>query len=167
MWDANSKLHGVLNTILSGIRVVKAFVRAAHEVQRFGVANDRLIARIDEGEFLAVMGPSGCGKSTLLHLLGLMTPPDAGTVAFDGAAAPSSAWGRTAIRRDRIGFIFQRFNLIGVLSYARLGRSQLPLGYDRRFSQDSFGLFVACRPERMAEARAILSRARAEEIREV
>ncbi|MCY2925653.1 MAG: ABC transporter ATP-binding protein [Planctomycetota bacterium] len=69
-----------------------------------------------KGEFLAVMGPSGCGKSTLLHLLGLMTPPDAGTVAFDGAAAPSSAWGRTAIRRDRIGFIFQRFNLIGVLS---------------------------------------------------
>jgi putative ABC transport system ATP-binding protein len=69
-----------------------------------------------KGEFLAVMGPSGCGKSTLLHLLGLMTTPDAGTVAFDGVVAPASPWGRTGIRRDRIGFLFQRFNLIGVLS---------------------------------------------------
>ena len=70
------------------------------------------------GEFLAVMGPSGCGKSTLLHVLGLMTAPDAGTVAFDGVSAPRSPGGRTAVRRDRIGFVFQRFNLIGVLSAA-------------------------------------------------
>ncbi|MCY2931904.1 MAG: ABC transporter ATP-binding protein [Planctomycetota bacterium] len=71
---------------------------------------------VNKGEFLAVMGPSGCGKSTLLHVLGLMTAPDAGSVCFDGVAAPARAGGRTAIRRDRIGFVFQRFNLIGVLS---------------------------------------------------
>jgi molybdopterin-containing oxidoreductase family membrane subunit len=58
-------------------------------------------------------------------------------------------------------------NLIGVLLYARLGRSPLPRAYDRRFAQDRFGLFVACGPEQMASARAILSTAQAEEIREV
>lgn len=58
-------------------------------------------------------------------------------------------------------------NLIGVVSYARLGRSRLPRAYDRRFSQDRFGLFVACGPERTAAARAILSAAQGEEIREV
>lgn len=73
---------------------------------------------VHKGEFLAVMGPSGCGKSTLLHVLGLMTAPDAGGLAFDGVPAPAGARGRTAIRRDRIGFVFQRFNLIGVLSAA-------------------------------------------------
>ena len=58
-------------------------------------------------------------------------------------------------------------NLIGVVSYARLGRSSLPRAYDQRFAQDRFGLFVACGPERAAAARAILSTAQAEEIREV
>jgi putative ABC transport system ATP-binding protein len=64
------------------------------------------------------MGPSGCGKSTLLHVLGLMTPPEAGVVMFDSRPVSLDAAGRTAIRRDRIGFVFQRFNLIGVLSAA-------------------------------------------------
>ena len=76
------------------------------------------------GEFLAVMGPSGCGKSTLLHVLGAMTPPDAaprgpgrlGTVCIDGHIVPDDEAGRTAVRRDKIGFVFQRFNLLGVLS---------------------------------------------------
>jgi molybdopterin-containing oxidoreductase family membrane subunit len=58
-------------------------------------------------------------------------------------------------------------NLIGVLSYARLGRSKLPRAYDRRFAQDRFGLFVACGPERTALARATLSGAQAEELREI
>jgi len=73
---------------------------------------------VRRGEFLAVMGPSGCGKSTLLHVLGLMTPPEAGVVMFDSRPVSLDAAGRTAIRRDRIGFVFQRFNLIGVLSAA-------------------------------------------------
>ncbi len=79
---------------------------------------------VRRGEFLAVMGPSGCGKSTLLHVLGLMTRPDDGLVSIDGetaadaradsAAVPESHKAR--IRRKKIGFVFQRFNLISVLS---------------------------------------------------
>ena len=73
--------------------------------------------RLRRGEFLAVMGPSGCGKSTLLHVLGLMAAPDAGDVLLEGrevAGLPEAA--RARIRRERIGFVFQRFNLLGVLS---------------------------------------------------
>ena len=73
---------------------------------------------VRRGEFLAVMGPSGCGKSTLLHVLGLITPPDAGTVMLDGRPAGSGRNTRTALRRTHIGFVFQRFNLLGVLSAA-------------------------------------------------
>jgi ABC-type lipoprotein export system ATPase subunit len=68
------------------------------------------------GEFLAVMGPSGCGKSTLLHILGLMARPDAGTVAFGGKVVGDGDTERNVVRREQIGFIFQRFNLLGVLS---------------------------------------------------
>jgi putative ABC transport system ATP-binding protein len=72
---------------------------------------------VDRGEFLAVMGPSGCGKSTLLHVLGLMTAADGGSVRVDGQdIAPLSSAARNRIRRRTIGFVFQRFNLLGVLS---------------------------------------------------
>ncbi|MFB3893848.1 MAG: ABC transporter ATP-binding protein [Phycisphaerae bacterium] len=80
---------------------------------------------VRRGEFLAVMGPSGCGKSTLLHVLGLMTEPDRdeagglmGVVAIEGAEVHDSAAARNALRRSKIGFVFQRFNLISVLSAA-------------------------------------------------
>ena len=72
---------------------------------------------VRRGEFLAVMGPSGCGKSTLLGVLGLITPPDEGTVTINGLAITDGEAARTTLRR-RIGFIFQRFNLLGVLSAA-------------------------------------------------
>ncbi len=73
--------------------------------------------RVRRGEFLAVMGPSGCGKSTLLHVLGLMTPPQEGQVLLDGREATGLSPSRQArIRREKIGFVFQRFNLISVLS---------------------------------------------------
>ena len=71
---------------------------------------------VRRGEFVAVMGPSGCGKSTLLHVLGLMTPLDEGTIELDGTAAGGSAGVRRRLRRRCIGFVFQRFNLISVLS---------------------------------------------------
>lgn len=74
--------------------------------------------RVGRGEFLAVMGPSGSGKSTLLHLLGLMTPPDAGQIEIDGQLVNHSEAARSEIRRKHIGFVFQRFNLLGVLSAA-------------------------------------------------
>lgn len=71
------------------------------------------------GEFVAVVGPSGCGKSTLLHLCGGMDRPTAGTVAVDGVdLAGLDDEGLTALRRDRVGFVFQFFNLLPTLTLA-------------------------------------------------
>lgn len=72
---------------------------------------------VQEGEFLAVMGPSGCGKSTMLHLMGGLLTPTKGRVIVDGedlTAATDSK--RTDIRRRKIGFVFQRFNLFPTLT---------------------------------------------------
>jgi len=69
------------------------------------------------GEFVAIMGPSGCGKSTLLHILGGLLKPSSGRVLVDGEdlAAMSDA-ARTDMRRRKIGFVFQRFNLFPTLT---------------------------------------------------
>jgi putative ABC transport system ATP-binding protein len=73
--------------------------------------------RVSPGEFLVVMGPSGSGKSTLLHLVGALDRPSAGEVIIEGRNLSACAQRElTAIRRDRIGFVFQRFNLLGSLS---------------------------------------------------
>ena len=72
---------------------------------------------VQEGEFLAVMGPSGCGKSTMLHLMGGLLTPTNGRIIIDGedlTAASDSR--RTDIRRRKIGFVFQRFNLFPTLT---------------------------------------------------
>jgi putative ABC transport system ATP-binding protein len=73
---------------------------------------------IRRGEFVAVMGPSGCGKSTLLHILGLMqTANNAEELMLEGVDTMSlNQSQRTAVRRERIGFVFQRFNLLDILS---------------------------------------------------
>jgi putative ABC transport system ATP-binding protein len=72
---------------------------------------------VPEGEFIAIMGPSGCGKSTLLNILGGMLQPTAGKVVIGGEdlAAMSDA-ARTDLRRRKIGFVFQRFNLFPTLT---------------------------------------------------
>lgn len=72
---------------------------------------------IEAGEFLAIAGPSGSGKSTMLNLIGGLDTPTAGSVHVDGRelSAMDNA-GRAALRRDRIGFVFQAYNLIPVLS---------------------------------------------------
>jgi putative ABC transport system ATP-binding protein len=72
---------------------------------------------VNEGEFVAIMGPSGCGKSTLLHLLGGLLSPTSGNILIDGEdLAKVSDARRTDIRRRKIGFVFQRFNLFPTLS---------------------------------------------------
>ena len=74
---------------------------------------------VQEGEFVAIMGPSGCGKSTMLHLLGGLLTPTSGQIMIDGedlTAASDAA--RTDIRRRKIGFVFQRFNLFPTLTAA-------------------------------------------------
>jgi putative ABC transport system ATP-binding protein len=72
---------------------------------------------IEDGEFLAIMGPSGSGKSTLLNLLGALDKPTSGTIHFDGinlARVDESVLYQ--LRRKKVGFVFQSFNLIPTLS---------------------------------------------------
>jgi len=72
---------------------------------------------IEEGEFVAIMGPSGCGKSTLLHLMGGLLSPSSGLIEIDGEdLSQVSDAKRTDIRRRKIGFVFQRFNLFPTLT---------------------------------------------------
>jgi len=72
---------------------------------------------IEEGEFVAIMGPSGCGKSTLLHLMGGLLSPTSGSIIIDGEdLSKVSDATRTDIRRRKIGFVFQRFNLFPTLT---------------------------------------------------
>jgi putative ABC transport system ATP-binding protein len=69
------------------------------------------------GEFVSIVGPSGCGKSTLLHLLGGLARPSAGQIFVDGVEISGVGDAeRTQIRRDKIGFVFQRFNLLPTLT---------------------------------------------------
>jgi putative ABC transport system ATP-binding protein len=83
---------------------------------------------IREGEFLSIAGPSGCGKTTLLSILGLLDSPSSGSYTIAGTAVHQlGAAARARIRRERIGFIFQSFNLIGDLSVQE--NVELPLGY--------------------------------------
>ena len=72
---------------------------------------------VPPGEFLSIMGPSGCGKSTLLHVIGGLASPTRGKVLLDGndLSALSDAE-RTRLRRHKVGFVFQRFNLLPTLS---------------------------------------------------
>jgi len=75
--------------------------------------------RIAAGEFVAIMGPSGSGKSTLLHLFGALDTPTTGRALFQGQDLQSMTdRQRSLLRRERIGFVFQSFNLIPTLSAA-------------------------------------------------
>ena len=72
---------------------------------------------VKAGEFLAVVGPSGSGKSTMFHILGGLTPPTAGTVIIHGKnLTKMSESQRTSLRRDEVGFVFQKYNLLPTLS---------------------------------------------------
>lgn len=93
--------------------ICKAF--RTDEVQTNALGNISL--EIHKGEYVAITGPSGCGKSTLLSLLGLLDVADAGEYWLDDVNVAGLSEARlTALRRGRIGFIFQNFNLIEELS---------------------------------------------------
>ena len=73
--------------------------------------------RAEDGEFVSLVGPSGCGKSTLLHVIGGLTPPTSGRVIVDGMDLGQLTEARcTEMRKQKIGFVFQRFNLLPTLT---------------------------------------------------
>lgn len=77
------------------------------------LAVDRVSFSVSEGEFVLLCGPSGSGKSTLLTIMGCLLRPDSGCLEIDGTSvAQLSESERTRIRRHKIGFVFQRFNLV-------------------------------------------------------
>ena len=91
-------------------------------------ALDAVSFEIADGEFVAIMGPSGCGKSTLLNILGLLDNPTSGSYRLLGTeVAPLREKERTRLRKGKIGFVFQSFNLIDELNvYENI---ELPLRY--------------------------------------
>lgn len=97
------------------------------------VALDRVNVSVNAGELVAVMGPSGCGKSTLLHLLGGLDRPTEGSVMMDGKSLSRLSDNALAqLRRRKIGFIFQFFNLIPILD--AVDNAALPLLLDGKNS---------------------------------
>ncbi|MDY3562553.1 ABC transporter ATP-binding protein [Gemmata sp. JC673] len=75
--------------------------------------------RVNSGEFVTIMGPSGSGKSTLMHLMGALDTPSGGRAVFHGQDLQTmSDRQRSLLRRDRIGFVFQAFNLLPTLTAA-------------------------------------------------
>ncbi len=105
------------------------------------LALDEATLTIERGEFVAIMGPSGSGKSTLMNVIGLLDRPSHGTFMLDGRAVSKLRANQAAkVRRDKIGFIFQSFNLLPRLSV--LENVALPLAYkgmslSRRLKQAS------------------------------
>lgn len=96
-------------------------VRNLHKTYRTGKVLVRALRGLDfdlpEGEFASIVGPSGCGKSTLLYILGGMLEASGGSVSVDGFDVTSAGESElTAYRRNNIGFVFQKFNLISSLN---------------------------------------------------
>ena len=92
------------------------------------VALNHVNLEVKEGEFVAIMGPSGCGKSTLLNILGLLDNPTEGSYRLLGEeVAGLKEKERTGVRKGKLGFVFQSFNLIDELNVFE--NVELPLTY--------------------------------------
>jgi putative ABC transport system ATP-binding protein len=103
------------NTVLEAEDLVKDYNTRSVRTR----ALDSVSAAIEEGEFSALAGPSGSGKTTLLNLLGTLDAPTSGTVRVDGAdVATLSEADRSELRLRKLGFVFQAYNLIPVLTAA-------------------------------------------------
>jgi putative ABC transport system ATP-binding protein len=121
-----------------GTMIALESVTKQFDGKRRVVALDRVTLAIDAGDMVSIIGPSGSGKSTLLNLMGALDRPTSGTVSVDGAALVELSDDELAkVRRDKIGFIFQFFNLLPTLTC--LENVGLPLhlrGWPRRKVDD-------------------------------
>ncbi len=103
-------------------------------VKRYRVGEQQIVAldgidlNIEQGEFAAIIGPSGSGKSTLMHLLGCLDTPSSGSMHIDGVdVSRASANFLSDMRNQKIGFVFQSFNLLG--KFDVLQNVELPMIY--------------------------------------
>ncbi len=116
-------VHAVIET-----RALSKIYAAGSEAEVVALKDVNL--KIEHGEFVAIMGPSGSGKSTLMNLIGCLDTPTSGMYLCDGVdVATLDAEERAALRRDKIGFIFQGFNLLSRMS--ALDNVAMPLSYAR------------------------------------
>jgi putative ABC transport system ATP-binding protein len=156
--------------LLDAVDVVKSF--RADGLERPVVRG--LSVTVEHGAWLAVMGPSGCGKSTMLHLLGGLDVPDSGSITIAGREITTlSAGERAVLRRQRVGYVFQQYNLLPHLDVvANVELPQRLAGANRRTARrrsldllESLGLGDRCRDlpgklsggeqQRVAIARAV------------
>jgi putative ABC transport system ATP-binding protein len=111
-------------SLLKLVNVSKTYLPDSHAVEALKKTN----LEIRKGDFLAIMGPSGSGKSTLMHLIGLLDVPTTGKVILEGKDISGFSETELAkIRNQKIGFVFQTFNLIPRVSV--LNNVELPLFY--------------------------------------
>ena len=171
-----------MSVITSSPDISTATAARAEGLSKFYGSGDAAVAALDnvsvglaEGQFTAIMGPSGSGKSTLLHMLAGLDRPTSGKV-FLGDTEITSLGDKalTLLRRDRIGFIFQSFNLLPTMNAAEnivlpmriAGRKPDPVGVEQIVSTVGLTGRLSHRPselsggqqQRVAAARALASR---------
>ena len=117
-----------------------ATIRGLHKAYVMGDetvhALDGVDLNFDRGEYIAILGPSGSGKSTLMHILGFMDTPTKGSILFEGEEVSNLSPDRRAwYRSNRVGFVFQSFNLLPRLSV--LENIALPLLYREDYTEDA------------------------------
>src|ERR1700722_5107221 len=112
--------RSLLQELIATLPVVVSDARKTYPAADAPVrALDGVSLEVNRGEMVALVGPSGCGKSTLLNLVGCVDLPTSGHVTIDGASTSRLADAAlTRLRRDRVGTIFQFFNLLPALTVA-------------------------------------------------
>src|SRR5438093_8837400 len=116
-------------SMMEAVEATKIYQQGQRRVQALAGVS----LRVEAGEFVAIMGPSGSGKSTLMHLLGGLDTPTSGQVFFQGQDLHKmSDRERSLLRRNRVGFVFQAFNLLATLTAVENVALPLMLGGQSR-----------------------------------